>query len=149
MKKKVFFSCSMQGGRLYLEDYKQIMNLIESLGLSLLTKHQIADEKTLSDMKFRLTPKGIYEFDLNCMREADFIIAEISNPSLGVGAEITDAIHLNKPVLCIFRKEVEGSLSNYVRGNPKLEFFGYQNMEELKEKILNFSNKVNTSANLS
>ena len=46
------------------------------------------------------------------------VIAEVTNPSLGVGYELGYAEKLNKPILCLFDGDSGGKLSAMVRGNP-------------------------------
>lgn len=53
-------------------------------------------EKNLNDAE-------ILERDMQWLSQAHVVIAEVTQPSLGVGFEIARAITLNKPVLCLFR----------------------------------------------
>jgi nucleoside 2-deoxyribosyltransferase len=50
-----------------------------------------------------LNDAEILERDLEWLSQAHVVIAEVTQPSLGVGFEIARAITLNKPVLCLFR----------------------------------------------
>ncbi len=113
-----------------------IQDIIENLGFQLTTKHQT--EKEVFEKENKMTPKEIYQRDLNWIKESDFCIFEISNPSLGVGAEISDALNLGKPVLCLSKKNLKGNVSAYIKG--KASCFGYGNLEEIKEKIILFTN---------
>jgi hypothetical protein len=45
----------------------------------------------------------ILERDMQWLSQAHVVIAEVTQPSLGVGFEIARAITLNKPILCLFR----------------------------------------------
>jgi len=53
-------------------------------------------EKNLNDAE-------ILERDMQWLSQAHVVVAEVTQPSLGVGFEIARAITLNKPVLCLFR----------------------------------------------
>ena len=53
-------------------------------------------EKNLNDAE-------ILERDMQWLSQAHIVVAEVTQPSLGVGFEIARAITLNKPVLCLFR----------------------------------------------
>ena len=72
------------------------------------------------------------------------MIAEISNPSLGVGGEISDAANLGKPVLMIYKEGLEDSVSAYVRGKADSIFtqnihcISYSDLDHLKAKITSF-----------
>lgn len=72
---------------------------------------------------------------------SDFIIAEVSNPSLGVGMEIMLAIELVKPVLMFFHGEVE-ALSKMVRGADGKILIEYNTLKDV-EKILRNHNLEN------
>jgi len=45
----------------------------------------------------------ILERDMDWLAKSQVVVAEVTQPSLGVGFEIARAITLNKPVLCLFR----------------------------------------------
>jgi nucleoside 2-deoxyribosyltransferase len=44
----------------------------------------------------------IYERDVAWLRESDFVIAEVTQPSLGVGYELGFAEAISKPILCLY-----------------------------------------------
>lgn len=54
-------------------------------------------------MEKSLTDAEILERDMLWLQQSDVVVAEVTQPSLGVGFEIARAITLNKPVLCLFR----------------------------------------------
>ena len=51
-----------------------------------------------------LTDNEILERDMQWLSQAHVVVAEVTQPSLGVGFEIARAITLNKPILCLFRR---------------------------------------------
>jgi len=51
----------------------------------------------------KLTDTEILERDMQWLSQAHVVVAEVTQPSLGVGFEIARAVTLNKPVLCLFR----------------------------------------------
>ena len=60
------------------------------------------------------------------------MIAEVTVPSLGVGYEIATAIHLNKPILCLYDLENPPKrISAMVAGNtsPLITLKGYKESE--------------------
>lgn len=57
----------------------------------------------LSLEELNLTDTQILERDMEWLSKSQVVIAEVTQPSLGVGFEIARAITLNKPVLCLFR----------------------------------------------
>uniref|UniRef100_A0A8C2Y0N5 2'-deoxynucleoside 5'-phosphate N-hydrolase 1 n=1 Tax=Capra hircus TaxID=9925 RepID=A0A8C2Y0N5_CAPHI len=46
--------------------------------------------------------KLIHDRDLAWLQQADVVVAEVTQPSLGVGYELGWAVALHKPVLCLF-----------------------------------------------
>jgi nucleoside 2-deoxyribosyltransferase len=138
MTQKVFFSCSMRGGygRVAQEELRKIPDLIEELGMEVISRHQTQED--FIENESRLTEQQIHDRDYRWLREADLVIAEITNPSLGVGAEIADAVHLGIPVLAIYKKEYENQISAYISGKTGVACRAYSGYEELKEVIKEF-----------
>ncbi|MCK5476438.1 MAG: NUDIX domain-containing protein, partial [Candidatus Aenigmarchaeota archaeon] len=84
----------------------------------------------------------------------DYMIAEITNPSLGVGGEIADASILGKPVLCLYKKNEEKHISAYIQGKSNSIFTStvkcesYCDFDELKSKIDEFIKKKPVKRNI-
>jgi len=129
--KKIFFSCSMRGGfsRLTQEELRKIPDIIEELGLMVISRHQTSEN--FEEIESRLTEQEIHNRDYRWLTEADLVIAEITNPSLGVGAEIADAVNLGIPVLCVYKQEYEHRISAYVCGKACVVCRAYLDYEEL------------------
>ena len=70
-------------------------------------------------------PRDIFQRDTTQIRMCDFLIAEISNASLGVGMEIMLAIELMKPIL-MFSKKGTSNISLMVRGADGKAMFEYE-----------------------
>ena len=99
---KVYFGCSMRGGypNVSLYELSRIVEAIEDLGHVLASKHQT--NKKISSDKNKETL--IHDRDYEWMRQSDVGVFEISNPSLGTGAEISDMANMRKPVLCLYKR---------------------------------------------
>uniref|UniRef100_H3ASL7 2'-deoxynucleoside 5'-phosphate N-hydrolase 1 n=1 Tax=Latimeria chalumnae TaxID=7897 RepID=H3ASL7_LATCH len=63
-----------------------------------------------------LGEKLIHDQDVEWLKEADVVVAEVTQPSLGVGYEIGRAVALNKRILCLFRPLTGRVLSAMIRG---------------------------------
>lgn len=137
--KRVFFSCSMRGGysRVTQAELRKILDIIESLDLELISRHQTSEN--FIENESRLTNKEIHDRDYRWLQEADIVIAEITNPSLGVGAEIADAIQLGIPVLAVYRKKYEHLISAYISGKAGVVCKAYSDYGELRAKIKEFA----------
>ncbi len=77
----------------------------------------------------------IYSRDVDNLRMCDFVIAEVSSPSLGVGMEIMLAIELMKPVLMFFKGEIQ-SLSKMVHGADGKVLIQYDTIEDVEKVLL-------------
>ena len=132
---KIYFACSIRGGRDDAKAYAELAAHIK-LKSNLLTEI-FADSK--------LTPQGmnkpnnqIWQTDMNWVNEADAIIAEVTNPSLGVGYEIAKAEELDKPILALYQPKGDKRLSAMIEGSPKTNVVYYNNIEEAKVAIASF-----------
>lgn len=83
----------------------------------------------------------IFKRDVDYIRKCDFLIAEISSPSLGVGMEIMLSIELIKPVLLFYQSRAD-SISKMVLGADGKAIFAYDSIDEVIEILqsLNFEN---------
>ncbi len=86
--KKVYFACSIRGGRDDAEMYGQLVVLIKKYA-NILTEVFADKQLTAAGMA---KPSGeIWSNDIRWIGQADAVIAEVTNPSLGVGYEIAKA----------------------------------------------------------
>ena len=102
----------------------QILNLLEEQGLTVFAPQFLGPAE----------PEEIYRRDVYNVRMCDVLLAEVSNPSLGVGMEIMLAIEHMKPVLMFFQGEIE-SLSKMVRGADGKVLIEYSNLSDVEEKL--------------
>lgn len=79
-------------------------------------------------------PEEIYERDVRKVRACDFLVAEVSSPSHGVGMEIMLAIELSKPILLFF-DSTSGRLSRMVAGAPGKALFNYLDIDEVTQVL--------------
>ena len=135
---KIYFTAATSfNGELH-ETNKRIVELIKKRGLTLISGQQIAD-KSLLEKDRQLTSQQIFEREHKLIAEADLLIVEGSRPSLGVGAEITYAVQLNKPILILVSTKYEDRISPMIKGDPsELLFFRFYNEDNLQYKIRDF-----------
>ncbi len=74
--------------------------------------------------------RSIYERDMQWLRSADLVVAEVTQPSLGVGYELGAAEALGIPVVCLFRPASGRSLSAMLRGNAKFSIVEYETLSQ-------------------
>ncbi|MDQ3065079.1 MAG: nucleoside 2-deoxyribosyltransferase [bacterium] len=133
--KKIYFACSIRGGRDDAEIYAELVKYIK--------QHAEVLSEIFADSK--LTTKGmnkpsrdIWKIDTDWIKQADAIIAEVTNPSLGVGYEIALAETLNKPILALFRNTSDKKLSAMIDGSPAVRVCYYQEISDAKLAVDEF-----------
>lgn len=112
--RKVYFACAIRAGG-DTSSYQAIVTAIQESGGEVLSEVFVND--AIVHGGSLLPEKEIYNRDIAMIEAADVIIAEVTNPSLGVGYELAYAQNMQKPILCLFNKNSEKKLSAMVSGN--------------------------------
>ena len=133
---KIYFACSITGGREFESTYQDIVHALTEKGFSVLTAHLVESDATTAEAD--LSPEDVYVRDTAWLRESDVLIAEASATSHGVGYEIGLALELKKPVLVLCHEERK--LSKMISGNPdkNLTVKMYSTSEEAIQETLHF-----------
>lgn len=129
MATKIYFCGSIKGGR---QDRGIYAELIRHLSKScrVLTEH-IADPTVGIDQ--HLSDQAIHDRDIDWLREADVVVAEVTQPSLGVGYEIGRALEWGKRIIALHRPGEGRKLSAMIAGSEGIKTFLYHNLEEAFE----------------
>ncbi len=132
----IYFCGSIAGGRKYLDVYKKIVGYLQANGCHVPTEHIIAPD--VLDAEKELTAEQIYQRDVEWLKGSDAAVAEISNPSLGVGYEIGFALNIDKPVLALYERGL--FVSRMITGNehPLLTVREYKDDDEWRAAIDEF-----------
>ena len=134
---KIYFAASIRGGRKDQNKYNELIGFLSSK-VEVLTEH-VGDSSLGQAGEKDLSDKEIYQRDLEWLESADAVIAEVTNPSLGVGYELGIAEKLGKPVLCLYKDSSDDTkLSAMVSGNQKFRTFLYHDLDQAKEEIVSF-----------
>ena len=134
---KIYFAASIRGGRQDQNKYNELIRFLSSK-VEVLTEH-VGDSYLEQTGEQNLSDKEIYERDLEWLESADAVIAEVTNPSLGVGYELGIAEKLGKPILCLFDdSDHNRTLSAMISGNHKITTFRYTTLDQAKEEIISF-----------
>lgn len=128
---KIYFAGSIRGGREDSDLYAQIIDMLKNYG-EVLTEH-IADKNITHMGQTEMTVEEIYNKDMAWLKEANIVIAEVTQVSLGVGYEIGHAESLGKKIICLYRPTEDKKLSAMISGNKNCQVVNYQNTQELKE----------------
>ena len=136
---KIYFCGSIRGGRSDQDLYHHLITFLKKFG-KVLTSH-VGDKDLEEEHKF--SSRDIYLRDMDWMKEADIVIAEVSTPSLGVGFEIANAINQSKKTLCLSRIK-KTMISAMIAGCPELDLIVYTDIKEAQKAIESFiANKKN------
>jgi len=135
LKKEIYFACSIRGGRDSAAIYEKLVSHIASQSTVL---SEIFADKTLTPAGSPGLSTDIYAKDIAWIKQADAVIAEVTNPSLGVGYEIAKAEEWNKPVLALFKDTGERKLSAMIDGSPLTTVVYYKDLEEAQSAIDDF-----------
>jgi hypothetical protein len=82
--------------------------------------------------------KSIAARNAKWMQEADVLVSEITQPSLGVGYELANAEVRGIPNLLLYRPTDDKSLSALIEGNEKFNIKNYTEVTEAKDLIKEF-----------
>ncbi|XP_070834144.1 5-hydroxymethyl-dUMP N-hydrolase [Chaetodon trifascialis] len=141
---KVYFCGSIRGGRDDVHVYQRIVEKLRSYG-TVLTEHVSSSQ--LSDRGEDATAAGdraIHDRDMDWLQQSDVIVAEVTQPSLGVGYELGRAVDMKKTIFCLFRPSSGRSLSAMIRGADDGELFVVRdyNEDEVENVLEEFFSKL-------
>ena len=131
----IYFAGSIRGGRTDQNIYLEIIKYLQKFG-TVLTEH-VANPNTTS-LGEKISEEKIFKRDMKWLKKADIVVAEVTNPSLGVGYELAMAEKMNKKILCLYRPSRGKSLSAMVRGNIKFKVIDYKTLKDARKIIDKF-----------
>ena len=125
---KIYFAGSISSGRQDQAIYAQIIDMLKRHG-TVLTEH--FGSATLTAAGESLTDRVIHDRDIDWLRAADVMVAEVTTPSLGVGYEIGRCVEWGKRVLCLYRPSAGRRLSGMIAGSSGIDVIHYESVGEL------------------
>ncbi len=137
---KIYFTASAPTNSQSKLIYKKIIRLLG--GSHILSGKQFTDKKAIK-ADSSLTPEEIFVRQKNKIEKADLVIAEVTDPSLGVGGEIVYALTHDIPVLALAAEESEDKLTPLIAGNPSDNLYlEHYNKENIKYRISEFLSHI-------
>lgn len=112
---KIYFCGSITAGRQDAELYSRLINKLKAYG-PVLTEHVGWEQDRIEELENGMTDEEIHDRDIAWLTSSDVVIAEITQPSAGVGYEIGRAVAMNKRILILFRSSSNKSISAMVAG---------------------------------
>lgn len=137
--KKIYFACSIRGGR---DDAQLYAQLVEHIKTRAVVLTEIFADGQLTSSGMDKPSSEIWKIDTDWVKEADAVIAEVINPSLGVGYEIALAETFGKPILALFRSDSGRKLSGMIDGAPGVTVIIYSEISEAQAAINDFLEKL-------
>ena len=132
----IYFAGSIRGGRGDQAIYEEIIDRLRRYG-TVLTEH--VGDVNLSLGGENAADCDIHDRDLDWLRSADVLVAEVTTPSLGVGYEIGRAVEWGKRVICLYRPTDGRRLSGMIAGCGDLivhEYAQAADVDRILEKAL-------------
>jgi hypothetical protein len=131
---KVYFAGSIRGGEPDRDWLHRLIRHVSRQG-KVLTEHSFGYSL---DEEISFDDTWIYERDMDWLREADALVAEVSAPSLGVGYEIAKAEEWGKPLLLLYREQPGRKPSAMLNGNKALEMVVFTEEEDALKAVEEF-----------
>ncbi|XP_060943571.1 2'-deoxynucleoside 5'-phosphate N-hydrolase 1 [Limanda limanda] len=134
---KIYFCGSIRGGREDVDLYVKIVKNLKSRG-DVLTEHVSNTQLThTGEAGSAAADRLIHDRDVDWLRQCDVVVAEVTQPSLGVGYELGRVVDMKKRTLCLFRPSSGRVLSAMIRGAADGERFVVSDYtEDELEKVL-------------
>ena len=133
-KRKIYFCGSITGGRGDAETYRILIEYLKNFG-EVLTEH-IAGLDEMGEA--HAGDQFIHDRDLEWLESSEVVIAEVTQPSLGVGYELGRAVDLGKSILCLYRPAPGKRLSGMIAGSPGITTVSYETIDQAKSEIERF-----------
>ena len=124
----IYFAASISGGRGDQPVYEQIIGLLKQHG-TVLTEH--FGSAAITSAGESLSDRAIHDRDIDWLKMADVLVAEVTTPSLGVGYEIGRAVEWGKRIICLHRPAEGRRLSGMIAGSPGVETHVYRSVEDV------------------
>ncbi|XP_040034061.1 5-hydroxymethyl-dUMP N-hydrolase isoform X2 [Gasterosteus aculeatus] len=134
---KVYFCGSIRGGRDDVRVYRRIVQKLQSYG-SVLTEHvSFTEISERGEDASSAGDRSIHDRDVDWLRQCDVVVAEVTQPSLGVGYELGRAVAMEKRIFCLFRPTSGRNLSAMIRGAADGDVFVVKDyIEDEVENVL-------------
>ena len=127
MTERVYFCGSIRAGREDQPIYEALVWHLEEHYGPVLTQHVA---QVVQQCDVAASEKQIHDRDVAWLREATSVVAECTQPSLGVGYELAFAAWLDKPTLVLYRPAPGKRLSAMIAGQDKFTVCEYSTVAE-------------------
>ena len=133
----IYFGFTVAGDRSSIGTARVIVELLESMGHVVLTRHLVQDDAWEADRL--ITPQQVYQRDMGWLAACDCLMAEVSGSSFGLGFETGYVLGAtDKDVVLFYRREMERKISLLITGNshPRCTLVPYSEVEEIRAFVV-------------
>jgi nucleoside 2-deoxyribosyltransferase len=133
---KIYFGFTVAGDRSELQTARRLVELLEGMGHTVLTRHLVEDNAAQMDRT--ITPQVVYERDMNWLCQSDIFVAEVSGSSFGLGYEAGYVLgSSDKKAVLFYRREAVSRISLLITGNthPNCRLIPYSEPEEIEAQL--------------
>ncbi len=127
--KKAYFAISYSNRNLFDKEVGSLKKLFKKNGVELLVF--VDNYNFNANQEKEMMKTAFQEID-----NSDFLIAEVTTKSIGVGIEIGYAFAKNKPVVYLFKKGSEYSKTAFGCSNSVIEYRNEYDLIDSMEKLL-------------
>lgn len=136
----IYFSGSIRGGRQDVDLYLEIIEYLKLFG-EVFTEH-VGDKTLAITGEDGIGDQYIHGRDMAWMLSSDVVVAEVTQPSLGVGYEIGRAVEQGKKILCLYRPQEGKKLSAMITGCPVIHLAEYDDIAQTRKIIDDFFKQI-------
>jgi hypothetical protein len=133
---KIYFGFTVAGDRSSLTVARSLVQMLETLGHQVLTRHLVNDGAAAMDRA--ITPQAVFERDMEWLRQCDIFIAEVSGSSFGMGYETGYVLGSSqKKAILFYRRDAESRISLLITGNthPNCRLAPYSDPSEIEARL--------------
>lgn len=132
---KVYFSASNDVGYQRKIFYKKIISLLKTNGLTV--EQSIVSHPSKKNLILPYEFNDVYNSVLKKIDNSDVLVADISDPSGGVGYQVYHAFYSKKPIIIIYSRDSLSNPSVIIRGikSKKVNILEYSDFADLEKKL--------------
>ncbi len=134
----IYFGFTVAGDRSSIDIARRVVELLESRGHEVLTRHLVGDDAWQLDRL--ISPQQVYERDMRWLEQCDMFVAEVSGSSFGLGFETGYLLGATaKKAVLLYKRDVEKRISLLITGNtnPQCVVVPYTDVAEVEAFVTN------------
>ena len=139
---KIYFAGSITAGRGDQPIYEAIVDELRKYGT---ISTELIGSPNLLEAGETMSDSAIHDRDVAWLLASDCVVAEVTNPSLGVGYEIGLSTQAKIPVLCLYRALPDRRLSAMIAGCKLVQVNRYSDIVEVPTLLAEFFESLSLS----